>query len=237
MKIWFAQSREQRERKTKMQKATIQSDPVRGVLERLYADAAKHQPGKGNGPKVEAASSEEFYKVHMNQAYMCIGPDLGHLLYGLARSMSAKTIVEFGTSFGISAIYLAAALKDNGGGRLITTEFAPNKVATARENLEAAGLSDYVEFRSGDALQTLQDLPREIDIIFLDGAKELYLPVLQLLEPALRSGGLVASDNTDHDGMATFLDYLRNPSSGYVSSAGLTARHGRTSAHEISVRA
>ena len=84
---------------------------------------------------------------------LAVSRETGALLYMLARSSDARTIVEFGTSFGISTLHLAAALRDNGGGRLITSEFEPSKAARARENLTAGGLIDLVEIREGDALQ------------------------------------------------------------------------------------
>ena len=127
-----------------------------------------------------------------------ISADTGRLLYLLARSMRARCIVEFGTSFGISTLHLAAALRDNGGGRLIGSEFEPSKIGHARENLRQAGLADLVEIREGDALETLKtDLPDDIDLVLLDGAKPLYLPVLRLLEPHLRQGSLILADNAD----------------------------------------
>jgi len=172
----------------------------------------------------------------MRKAYMPVGPGFGHLLYSLARSVKAKTVVEFGTSFGISTIFLASAIRDNGEGKVITTEFDPDKAERAKRNLTAAGLDEWVEFRVGDALKTLSNPPREIDIIFLDGAKELYLDVLKLLEPHLRPLGIIASDNTDHDGMEAFLDYVRNPGNGYTSSAILTAGGHRPRGHEITIR-
>ena len=95
-----------------------------------------------------------------------VSRETGSLLYLLARSSGARTIIEFGTSFGISTIHLAAALRDNGGGRLITSEFEPSKVARALENLSAAALADLVELREGDALQTLKhDLPDRVDLL------------------------------------------------------------------------
>ena len=105
----------------------------------------------------------------------------------------------------------------------------------ARKNLVAAGVEEWVEFRIGDARETLSDPPRDIDLIFLDGAKELYLGVLKLLEPHLRAGGIVASDNTNHDGLEAFLSHVRHPSNGYVSSAMLTGSP-RGKVHEISIR-
>ncbi len=105
-----------------------------------------------------------------------------------------------GTSFGISTLYLAAALRDNGGGRLITSEFEPSKVARARENLAAGGLIDLVEFREGDALETLSvDLPEKVDLLLLDGAKALYSEILDRVgEPSSALALLSWADNTDY---------------------------------------
>ncbi|MCM3352092.1 class I SAM-dependent methyltransferase, partial [Bacillus velezensis] len=113
-----------------------------------------------------------------------VSRETGMLLYMLARSGGATAIVEFGTAFGISTLHLAAALRDNGGGRLITSEFEPSKVVRAQANLTAAGLADLVEIREGDALRTLAyDLPDAVDLLLLDGAKALYPEILALVEP------------------------------------------------------
>src|SRR5208283_4320745 len=107
-------------------------------------------------------------------------------------------IVEFGTSFGISTLHLAAALRDNGGGHLITSEFQSSKAARARENLTAGGLIDLVQIREGDALQTLSvDLPETVDLLLLDGAKALYPEILSLVESRLRPGAFIVADNAD----------------------------------------
>lgn len=134
----------------------------------------------------------------------------------LARSIGARHIVEFGTSFGISTLHLAAALRDNGGGRLITSEFEPSKVARAQANLVAGGVADLVEIREGDALQTLaRDLPESIDLLLLDGAKALYPEVLALVENRLRPGALVIADNADYS--AEYLAEVRLPGGRYLS--------------------
>src|SRR5580658_1518123 len=130
----------------------------------------------------------------------------------LARGCCARTIVEFGTSFGISTLHLAAALRDNGGGHLITTEFEPSKVARARDNLTAGGLVDLVEIRAGDALRTLSvDLPETVDLLLLDGAKALYPEILSLVESRLRVGALVVADNADYS--PGYLERVRSPAS------------------------
>jgi len=152
----------------------------------------------------------------MKDLWLPVSRETAQLLYMLARSTRAKTIVEFGTSFGISTLHMAAALRDNGGGRLTTTEFEPAKVARAREHLKAGGVIDLVEIREGDALTTLRtDLPDAIDLVLLDGAKALYPEVLALLESRLRPGALVVADNADYS--PEYLERVRAPASGYMS--------------------
>ena len=111
----------------------------------------------------------------MRMAYMAIGWEFGKLLYGLAHSIRAKTIVEFGTSFGISTIFLASAIRDNGVGQVITTDFEPAKVERARENLAAAGVEEWVELRIGDARETLSDSPRDIDMVLSTAPRNFTL--------------------------------------------------------------
>ena len=153
---------------------------------------------------------------HLKNAYIPVTPDQGRLLYMTARVIEARLIVEFGTSFGISTLHLAAALRDNGGGRLIGSEFEPSKLKRARANLAAAGMSDLVEIREGDALETLAcDLPEPIDFVLLDGAKNLYPPVLSLLENRLRAGALIVADNADSS--PEYLARVRSVVHGYVS--------------------
>lgn len=151
--------------------------------------------------------------------YMPVSPDAGRFLYMLAVTRGARNIVEFGTSFGISAIYLAAALCDAGGGRLITSELSAHKIECARENVAKAGLSACVEFREGDALETLKTVGHGIDFLFLDGWKDLYLPVLRLVEPRLVPGAVVVADDLDiaPEALKPYLEYVRAPESGYIS--------------------
>jgi predicted O-methyltransferase YrrM len=159
------------------------------------------------------------YRAFFSQAkdvHMPVSPATGTLLYMLARGNGARAIVEFGTSFGISTLHLAAALRDNGGGTLIGTEFEPSKLVHARANLQAAGLADLVDIREGDALQTLaSDLPATIDLVLLDGHKPLYARILALLAPRLRPGSYVIADNAD--ACPDYKAQVRAPGSGYLS--------------------
>ncbi|CAN5328968.1 O-methyltransferase [soil metagenome] len=206
--------------------STFLSTPVQSLLQRLHAEARAVDPTffKIMQDLPEAEKKTMDYKQHYGLARDCflpVGEDLGRLLYSLVRSSGARTIVEFGTSFGISTIYLAAALRDNGGGRLITCEFEPSKSQRAKGHLAEAGLDDLVDFRVGDALELLNGtLTEPVDFVLLDGAKPLYLPVLKLIEPRLKSGALVASDNiNDRSDVKAFTDYVRDPAHGYLSVA------------------
>jgi len=206
---------------------TLTTSPVAPLLDRLFEEAAAVSPF--TIPAIAALSSEDRERMlrskteyldlygRLKDAALPISRETGVLLYLLARSSNARTIVEFGTSFGISTLHLAAGLRDNGGGRLITCEFEPSKAARARENLTAGGLIDLVEIREGDALKTLRtDLPDTIDLVLLDGAKALYPEILDLLEGHLRPGAIIVADNADDS--PDYLARVRAPGSGYMST-------------------
>ncbi len=112
----------------------------------------------------------------------------------LAAAPGVRHVVEFGASVGSSTIHLAAALRDGGGGRLVTTELDERKARMAAEHLAAAGLADLVDLRRGDALQTLAGLDAPVDLLVLDGSNDLYRAVQGLVEPWLRPGSLVIAD-------------------------------------------
>lgn len=158
-----------------------------------------------------------FYHGYADN-FLNVTPEYGRFLYQCARTRKATRIVEFGSSMGVSTIYLATALRDMGGGRLIGTELEASKAVRALANLEAAGLADLVDIRVGDARETLADVGSEIDLVLLDGAFSLYLPVLKLLEPHLKSGTPILAENAfDHDN--EYLAYVRNPANGYLSQS------------------
>jgi len=205
---------------------TLTASPVAALLDRLFDEAARASPASSSA--FAALSGEERERLmrsktgyldlyaRLKDLPLPVSRETGWLLYMLARSSRARSIVEFGTSLGISTLHLAAALRDNGGGRLITTEFEPSKIARAQENLVAGGLADLVEIRAGDALQTLRtDLPDTIDLLLLDGAKALYPEILALLESRLGAGALVVADNADYS--PDYLAHVRLPANGYLS--------------------
>ncbi len=204
---------------------------VADVLDRLHREAEAADARLMQGYTAEPAAIEttisQFVEAETTDMaglyhglagnFLSVSRDFGRFLYMCARSCKAERIVEFGSSMGISAIYMAAALRDMGGGRLIGTDLEPGKVARARDNVAAAGLHDLVEFRIGDARETLKwDVGGGIDMVMLDGAFTLYLPILRLLEPHLRPGAMIIGENAFVQGSG-YLDYVRDPRNGYLS--------------------
>jgi predicted O-methyltransferase YrrM len=206
--------------------SSLNSKNVADVLDRLFAEAEVEDPPRFERLKTEFPHDGQprdeagAYRI-LAEVFMPVDRAGGRLLYCLARAQGSRLIVEFGTSFGISTIHLAAAARDNDGGRVVTTEMEPGKVKRAREHLQEAGLLDQVEIREGDALETLRTLDGTIDLLFLDGWKKLYLPVLRLLEPRLRQGAAVIADdiNLFPEELEPYLGYIRSPANGYVSEA------------------
>lgn len=144
------------------------------------------------GRPIGVSSDMSFY----DDKLLSIEPGQGEFLYLLARAKTVRCAVEFGTSFGVSTIYLAAAIRDAGaGGRVIGTELAPGKVAAARSNIAAAGLAPHVEIREGDARTTLRALDEPVDLLLLDGWPALATDVLQIVESRLADGAFVIVDN------------------------------------------
>jgi predicted O-methyltransferase YrrM len=204
---------------------SLTSPPVRPVLDRLFQaadqDAAHWADMRQRHPDGFAAMSAREQADVYGELYIPVSPEAGRLLYTLIRASRPATVVEFGTSFGISTIHLAAAVRDNGTGRVVSTELHPAKVVRASANLAAAGLAAVVTILEGDARQTLAGLPGPVEFVLLDGWKNLYLPVLRLLEPRLTPGALILADDTVSMAaeMADYLSYVRDPAHGYLSIA------------------
>ncbi len=205
---------------------TLTSSPAADVLARMQADVDDQREtmrarwenwSADQGRRPEPENWRTFFEEDAKDLYLAVRPETAKLLYILARTRHAKTVVEFGTSFGLSTLCLAAAVRDNGGGRVIGTEFVESKAQAALASLTEAQLDDLVEIRLGDAMETLaRDVPAGVDILFLDGAKHMYLDIVRLLEPRLAPGALVIADNSDSS--PELMEYLRG-GPGYLSSA------------------
>jgi predicted O-methyltransferase YrrM len=198
---------------------TLRTPQVRTVLDRLFAAAAQDDETPRwprPGLSWETATAQERADAS-ESAYMPISWQGGELLYILVRAKLPNTVVEFGTSYGISSVYLSAAVGDNGTGRILSTELNATKVLAARANLEEARLAERVTILLGDARTTLNDIPGPIDFVLLDGWKDLCLPVLRSLESRLAIGALIVADDINLPSLSGYLDYVRQPANGYAS--------------------
>jgi predicted O-methyltransferase YrrM len=199
---------------------TLQDRRVRAALERMYAGAREQvqllRDKREELERLSSASAQERADA-MSAFYIPVTPEAGRLLYSLVRATRPTTVVEFGMSFGISAIHLAAAVRDNGSGRVVTTELNAAKIAAAKRTFAETGLDDVITVLAGDALSTLADLDGPVGFVLLDGWKELYLPVIKQLEPRLSPGALVVADNTEMADTRPYLDYVRGTENAYVS--------------------
>lgn len=199
---------------------TTLADPnVTAALDRMYSESVEQMAtlrARFDGVDLSKATAQERADA-LSDVYMPVTPEAGRLLYALVRAIRPETVVEFGMSLGLSGIHLASAVRDNGTGRVVTTELSSAKVAAAKRNFADAGLDDVITVLEGDALQTLTGLDGPVGFVLLDGWKELYLPVLRLLEPRLSTGALVVADNTNMPETQPYLDYVRNAANGYVS--------------------
>jgi predicted O-methyltransferase YrrM len=156
-------------------------DKVSAVLEGYHARIAHER-------------TQPFTPGSRDDRLLAVGPDTGRLINLIARSLDAPTILEIGTSYGYSGIWLAEAARASGG-KVITLELQDYKSAHAREQAAAAGLAEYIDFRVGDALQLIAAIDEPIDFVLLDLWKDLYVPALDAFYPRLAPGAVIVADN------------------------------------------
>lgn len=202
-------------------------DPkVEAVLNRLHRQAAADKwKIASRMPLVAWAAlrkrlyDRKFEHRFFHDLYIPISPEQGAMLYLLARAIEARRIVEFGSSFGISTIYLAAAARENGG-EVIGSEFEPSKHEQATKNIAEAGLANYANVIFGDARETFRAIAAPIDLVLLDGWKAMYIPVIEILKPKLRNGAVVMADNifTFKKVLRPFVDYMQSGENGFAST-------------------
>src|SRR5215510_13503523 len=127
-----------------------------------------------------------------------VDAEVGVLLRVLAMAVRATRILEIGTAIGYSGIWMAGVLPE--GGTLLTMEMDQDRVREARDNFARAGLTDRVNVMTGNAQRLLAKVAGPFDLIFQDGDKQMYGPMLNRLVELLRPGGLLVTDNVLWDG-------------------------------------
>lgn len=160
---------------------------------------------------------DERTEHFMSDKLVALDRDKAQFCYHLCRALRATRVVEVGTSFGVSTLYLAAAVRDNvshgGKGVVIGTEHEPAKARTARANFLAAGLADYIDLREGDLRNTLRQLGGSVDFVLLDIWTPMVRPAIELIAPYLREGAIVICDNTTQfrDQYRDYFDFVADP--------------------------
>jgi predicted O-methyltransferase YrrM len=190
-------------------------------LERLLATLharSLEQPAAMDNPSPTADELKTFRRDKL----VALDRDKAELCYQLCRASNARRIVEAGTSYGVSTLYLAAAVRDNiratgGDGVVIGTEYEPTKAAAARAHFEAAGLSRFIDLREGDLRETLTQIEGPVDFMLVDIWIAMARPALELVAPHLRPGAIVICDNTERyrTAYADYLAFLADPAYGF----------------------
>ncbi len=151
---------------------------------------------------------------------MALDADKARFCYQLCRSIHARAIVEAGTSFGVSTLYLAAAIRDNGGGLVIGTEWEAEKATVAREHFLEAGLTPFIDLRVGDLRQTLNhSMPSSVDLLLLDIWTPMARPIVEIVAPLMRRGAVILTDNTAkrRREYGDLFAYLEDASRGFIT--------------------
>jgi predicted O-methyltransferase YrrM len=184
---------------------SVLGDPaLDALIDRLQARSIAQEPETGAWFAERARKGalnwdglDDTTHRYMADKLVALEPVKAEFCYLVCRSLAAKRIVEVGTSFGVSTLYLAAAVRANGGGTVIGTEHEPGKAAEARAHFAEAGLSDFIDLREGDLRETLKVIEGPVDFVLMDIWTEMARPAIELIAPLLRKGAVVVADNTD----------------------------------------
>jgi predicted O-methyltransferase YrrM len=202
---------------------------LEALIARLQAQSKAQEPEapvyfqrRADAGRTDWAMDEQDHAFFADKL-VALDPDKAEFCYGLCRAIGARRIIEFGTSFGVSTLYLAAAVRDNcralgGDGVVIGTEHEPAKARSARANFAVAGLSEFIDLREGDLRETLKDLTGPIDFALFDVWTEVARPGLELIAPHLRKGAVVCADNTASPrsrlGYGDYFAFIADPANG-----------------------
>jgi predicted O-methyltransferase YrrM len=212
-------------------KHLIFGPPIDELLDRLYAKHASQNEALGvyfSARAQEADFNWNAFDDRTNQflsdKLVALDREKADFCYQVCRALGAKRVVEAGTSFGVSTLFLAAAVRDNVRGAssgkdvgekrvVIGTEYEREKAKAARANFAEAGLSDFIELREGDLRKTLIDVEAPVDFMLIDIWTPMARPALELIAPRLRDGAVVIADNTAQfpDAYADYFEFINEP--------------------------
>jgi len=208
-----------------MKKRLILGSPVDELVDRLYEQSAGQAQelmaffsARAEEPSFDWNRFDARTNQFLSDKLVALDRDKAEFCYQVCRALGARRVVEAGTSFGVSTLFLAAAIRDNlrqigGNGVVIGTEYEPQKAKAARAVFAEAGLSHFIELREGDLRDTLVDVDPPIDFLLIDIWTPMARPALELLAPRLRDGAVVICDNTEQfrDAYREYFEFVDNP--------------------------
>jgi predicted O-methyltransferase YrrM len=202
----------------------VPSDPkLRALIDRLQAQSIAQEPETGawfaeraKARQLDWKGLDETTHRYLADKLVALEPVKAEFCHLVCRSLRATRVVEVGTSFGVSTLYLADAVRANGGGVVIGTEHEPAKAAAARANFAEAGLSEFIDLREGDLRETLKVIEGPVDFVLMDIWTEMARPAVELIYPHLRRGAVIVADNTNQvrHGYADFFAFVEDPKNG-----------------------
>ena len=202
----------------------LDNPALQALVDRLHAQSVAQEAETGAWFEARAKKGElswdgldEKSHRYMADKLVALEPDKAQFCHLMCRALRASRVVEVGTSYGVSTLYLADAVRANGGGVVIGTEHEPGKAAAARANFAEAGLSALIDLREGDLRETLKVIEGPVDFVLMDIWTEMARPAIELIAPHLRPGAVVVADNTArvrHTYQA-FFDFVEAPANGF----------------------
>jgi predicted O-methyltransferase YrrM len=175
-----------------------------------------------NRPEESRAPTDDEIKAFRSDKLVALDRDKAEFCYQLCRATTVRRVVEVGMSYGVSTLYLAAAVRDNirlagGSGMVIGTEYEPDKARAARAHFAEAGLSGFIDLREGDLRETLKQIDGPVDFMLVDVWIAMARPALELVAPHLRPGAIVICDNTEQyrGDYADYFAFLEDPANGF----------------------
>jgi predicted O-methyltransferase YrrM len=200
---------------------SVLADPsLQALVDRLHAQSVAQEPEthawfgeRAKRGELSWDGLDEKSHRYMADKLVALEPAKAEFCHLMCRALGARRVVEVGTSFGVSTLYLAAAVRANGGGTVIGTEHEPAKAARAREIFAEAGLADVIDLREGDLRETLKVIEGPVDFMLVDIWVEMARPALELIAPHLRQGAVVVADNTEQVRPAyrQFFEFVEDP--------------------------
>lgn len=199
---------------------SVVDDPkLEAVLAALHARSdgqlaalESHYAARPDADTTAKADEAQRHKEFLSDKLVALDRDKAAFCYQLCRAKAARRVVEIGTSYGVSTLYLAAAVRDHvrvagGAGVVIGTEYEADKARAARANFEAAGLGEFIDLKEGDLRETLKTLSGPVDLMLVDIWIPMSRPALELVAPHLAPGAIVLCDNTE-EYRAEYADYF-----------------------------